>query len=136
MLRSPALRPDGCHARQGRCQKPEKNITKNENFKIVLKLETKNPNKKFTITLSQEALRDNDKSNDREIEIIDIIDKKIELNNKLPENFFILICKSDVLGNVYLPRLKFLLYEDNDTNPNGNVYDALLSFNCIQKKEL
>ena len=117
-------------------QKPEKNITKNENFKIVLKLETKNPNKKFTITLSQEALRDNDKSNDREIEIIDIIDKKIELNNKLPENFFILICKSDVLGNVYLPRLKFLLYEDNDTNPNGNVYDALLSFNNKKKKEL
>ena len=62
--------------------------------------------------------------------------KKIELNKTKPENNFILICKSDVLGNVYLPRLKFLLYEGNNTNPNGNVYDALLSFNCIQKKEL
>ena len=81
-------------------------------------------------------MRDNDKSNDREIEIIDIIEKKIELNKTKPENNFILICKSDVLGNVYLPRLKFLLYEGNNTNPNGNVYDALLSFNCIQKKEL
>ena len=115
-------------------QKPEKNIIKNENFKIILKLETKQPQKKFVISLSQEALRDNDKSNDREIEIIDIIEKKIELNNKKPENNFVLICKSDVLGYVYLPRLKFLLYEDNSRNPNGNVYDALLSFNCIQKK--
>ena len=117
-------------------QKPDKNIIKNENFKIILKLETKNPKKKFVISLSQEALRDNDKSNDREIEIIDIIEKKIELNEKKPENNFVLICKSDVLGYVYLPRLKFLLYEDNNNNPNGNVYDALLSFNCIQKKEI
>ena len=117
-------------------QKPDKNIIKNENFKIILKLETKNPKKKFAISLSQEALRDNDKSNDREIEIIDIIEKKIELNEKKPENNFVLICKSDVLGYVYLPRLKFLLYEDNNNNPNGNVYDALLSFNCIQKKEI
>ena len=79
-------------------------------------------------------MRDNDKSNDREIEIIDIIEKKIELNEKMPENHFVLICKSDVLGNVYLPRLKFLLYEEKNTNPNGNVYDALLTFNCVQKK--
>ena len=116
-------------------QKPEKDIIKNENFKIILNLKTKNPKKKFLITLSQESLRDNDKSNDREIEIIDIVEKKIELNNNKLENNFILICKSDVLGYVYLPRLKFLLYEGNNTNPNGNVYDALLSFNCIQKKE-
>ena len=115
-------------------QKPDKNILKNENFKIVLKLETKNPKKDLVISLSQEALRDNDKSNDREIEIIDIIENKIELNDKKRENNFILICKSDVLGNVYLPRLKFLLYEDINGNPSGNVYDALLSFNCVQKK--
>ena len=115
------------------CQKPEKNIILNENFKIILKLETKNPSKRYIISLSQEALRDNDKSNDREIEIIDITEKKIELNKKTPENNFILICKSDVLGNVYLPRLKFLLYEDNNNNPTGNVFEALLSFNCIQK---
>ena len=62
-------------------------------------------------------------------EIIDITEKKIELNKKTPENNFILICKSDVLGYVYLPRLKFLLYEDNNNNPTGNVFDALLSFN-------
>ena len=113
-------------------EKPEKNIILNETFKIVLKLETKNRNKRYIISLSQETLRDNDKSNDREIEIIDIKEKKIQLNKNIPENNFILSCKSDVLGNVYLPRLKFLLYEDNNTNPTGSVFDALLSFNCIQ----
>ena len=113
-------------------EKPEKNIILNETFKIVLKLETKNRNKRYIISLSQETLRDNDKSNDREIEIIDIKEKKIQLNKNIPENNFILTCKSDVLGNVYLPRLKFLLYEDNNTNPTGSVFDALLSFNCIQ----
>jgi len=116
-------------------EKPEKNIIINENFKIILKVETKNLDKRFIISLSQETLRDNDKSNDREIEIIDIKEKKIELNKETPENKFILICKSDVLGHAYLPRLKFLLYEDNNNNPTGNVFDALLSFNCIQKKE-
>ena len=116
-------------------EKPDKNININENFKIILKVETKNPNKKYIISLSKEALRDNDKSNDRELEIIDIKEKKIELNKITPENKFILICKSDVLGHVYLPRLKFLLYEDKNSNPTGNVFDALLSFNCLQKKE-
>jgi len=116
-------------------EKPDKNININDNFKIILKVETKNPNKKYIISLSKEALRDNDKSNDRELEIIDIKEKKIELNKITPENQFILICKSDVLGHVYLPRLKFLLYEDNNSNPTGNVFDALLSFNCVQKKE-
>ena len=116
-------------------EKPERNVYINENFKIIMKVETKNLNKKYIISLSPEALRDNDKSNDRELEIIDIKEKKIELSKKSPENKFIIICKSDVLGHVYLPRLKFLLYEDNNTHPTGNVFDALLSFNCLQKRE-
>ena len=48
-----------------------------------MKVETKNPNKKYIISLSQEALRDNDKSNDKEIEIIDIKEKDIELNKMI-----------------------------------------------------
>ena len=115
-------------------EKPEKNIIINQNFKITLKLESKNLNKKYSVSLSQEALRDNDKSSDREIEIIDIIEKKIELSQKNPSNNFILICKSDFLGNVILPRLKFILYEDNN-NPTPNVYDSLLHFNCVEKEE-
>ena len=116
-------------------EKPQNSIILNQNFKIILKVQTKNPNKRYTISLSQEALRDNDKSNDKEIEIIDIKEKEIELNKNKTEDNFILICKSDILGNVYLPRLKFLLYEDNNTNPTGNVFDALLSFNCLEQKE-
>ena len=115
-------------------EKPEKNIIINQNFKITLKLESKNLSKKYSVSLSQEALRDNDKSSDREIEIIDIIEKKIELSQKNPSNNFILICKSDFLGNVILPRLKFILYEDNN-NPTPNVYDSLLHFNCVEKEE-
>ena len=114
-------------------EKPDGDIIENQNFKITLKLDTKKPEKKFTVSMSQEALRDNDKSNDREIEIIDIIEKKIELSKKTPTNNFILICKSDILGSVYLPRLKFILYEDNSSS-SGSVYDALLYFNCVPNK--
>ena len=57
----------------------------------------------------------------------------MELNSKTPSNNFILICKSDVLGNVYLPKLKFSLYEGDKNNPIENIYKGLLSFNCISK---
>jgi hypothetical protein len=89
-------------------EKPKGDIIKNQNFNVVLKLESKNPEKKYVISLNQEPLKDNDKSNDREIEIIDIIEKKIELNKEKQNGKFMLICKSDRIGNVYLPRLKFL----------------------------
>ena len=115
-------------------EKPEKDIIINQNFKITLKLDGKNLKKRIFVSLMQESLRDNDKSNEREIEIIDIIEKKIELSQKMPSNNFILICKSDFLGNVCLPRLKFVVYEDSNNNPLVDVYDALLSFNCIEKE--
>ena len=116
-------------------EKPEKNIIVNQNFKITLKLDSKNVNKKYFVSLSQDSMRDNDKCNGREIEIIDIIEKKIELSQKNPSNNFILICKSDFLGNANLPRLKFLLYEENNNNPIPNVYNALLYFNCVEKED-
>lgn len=116
-------------------EKPENNIVINQNFKITLKLENKNLKKKYFVSLSPEILRDNDKATDREVEIIDIIEKKIELSQKYPSNNFILICKSDFLGNVVLPRLKFLLYEENNNDPTPYVYDSLLYFNCIEKEE-
>ena len=112
-------------------EKPSGDIIISQNFKIVINLKTKNLKQKYLISLSQEPIKDEDKTNDREIEIIDIIEKKIELNSKTPSNNFVLICKSDILGNVYLPPLKFSLYEGDKTNPKENVYKALLSFNCI-----
>lgn len=118
-------------------EKPEGNIILNQNFKLTLKLESKNINKKYSVNLSQEPLRDNDKCSEREIEIIDIIEKKIELSQKYPSNNFILICKSEFLGNVNLPKLKFILYEENNNKqqPITNIYDALLYFNCVEKEE-
>ena len=116
-------------------EKPKDDITINQNFKIVINLKSKNINNKYIISLSQEPIKDNDKTNDREIEIIDIIEKKMELNSKNPSNNFILICKSDVLGNVYLPKLKFSLYEGDKNNPIENSYKGLLSFNCISKRK-
>ena len=113
-------------------EKPKGDIIKNQNFNVVLKLESKNPEKKYVISLNQEPLKDNDKSNDREIEIIDIIEKKIELNKEKQHGKFMLICKSDIIGNVYLPRLKFILYEENNINPIEKVYDTLLFFNCVE----
>ena len=116
-------------------EKPKDDIILNQNFKIVINLKSKNTNNKYIISLNQEPIKDNDKTNDREIEIIDIIEKKMELNSKNPSNNFILICKSDILGNVYLPRLKFSLYEGDKNNPIENVYKGLLSFNCISKRK-
>ena len=112
-------------------EKPEGNIIKGENFYIKLKLETKNPQKKYVITLRQDIMKDDDKSSDREIEIIDIIEKKIELNSNKTIDNFMLICKSDIIGNVYLPRLKFLVLEDGGITQSGNTYDTLLFFNCV-----
>ena len=113
-------------------EKPKGDIIKNQNFNVILKLETKNPDKKYVISLGQEALLDSDKSNDREIEIIDVVEKKIELNREKQSDIFKLICKSDILGNVYLPRMKFLVYEENNIKPKENIYDTLLFFNCIE----
>ena len=116
-------------------EKPKDDIILNQNFKIVINLKSKKTNNKYIISLSQEPIKDNDNTNDREIEIIDIIEKKMELNSKNPSSNFILICKSDVVGNVYLPRLKFSLYEGDKNNPIENVYKGLLSFNCISKRK-
>ena len=115
-------------------EKPKDDIILNQNFKIVLNLKSKNIEDKYIISLSQVPINDNDKTNDREIEIIDIIEKKMELNSKTPSNNFILICKSDVLGNVYLPRLKFSLFEGDKNNPIESEYKELLSFNCVKNK--
>ena len=116
-------------------EKPKDDIILNQNFKIVINLKSKKTYNKYIISLSQEPLKDNDKTNDREIEIIDIIEKKMELNSKNPTNNFILICKSDILGNVLLPKLKFSLYEGDKNNPIENMYKGLLSFNCISKRK-
>ena len=114
-------------------EKPEGDIILHQNFRIVINLKTKNIDKKYTVSISQVPINDDDKSDDREIEIIDVIEKKIELNAKIQSNDFILICKSDILGNIYLPKLKFTLTEGDINMPFIKIYDSLLSFNCVPK---
>jgi len=111
-------------------EKPEEDIIQNQNFKIIINLKTKHKDKKYNIKITQLPIQDDDK-NDREIEIIDIKEKNIELNAKIPSNNFILICKSDILGNVNLPKLKFTLTENNEKVLEEKIYYSLLWFNCI-----
>lgn len=116
-------------------EKPTGDIIENQNLKIELKFETKNPEIKYSISLSKDKIESNeDKSDDREINIIDIIPKKLELSQKIPSNSFKIICRSDIIGNVYLPKLKITLYEGSKMAPVEFSYNALLTFNCIPKK--
>ena len=115
-------------------EKPENKIIENQNFKIMLKLESKNIKKKIFVSLERETKADQDKLNDREFEIIDIIEKRIELSQKYPSNNFILICKSDYLGNVNMPKIKFSINEDNKFKEEIS-FEALLRFNCVSNQE-
>ena len=56
-------------------ERPKDDISINQNFKIVINLKNKNSQNKYIISLSQEPIKDNDKTNNREIEIINIIEK-------------------------------------------------------------
>ena len=87
--------------------------------------------KLYTIYISENKIKDDDRTNGREIKIIDFVEKKIQINSLIPSASFTLICKSDTLGCVYFPKLKLSLYEDNKTKCIDNDYDPLLSFNCI-----
>ena len=112
---------------------PEKNILENQSFKVIFSLNKKSK-KNLVIFVEIESLKDNEKSNDREIEIIDIVDKKIELTKDNPLNTFCLICKSDVLGNVTLPKIKLTIF-DSHNNEQLDIYsyEKLLTFNCVSE---
>ena len=111
---------------------PEKDVIENQSFKIIFSLKKK-AKKNLLIFIQTESLKDNEK-NEREIEIIDIVDKKIELNDENSINNFCLVCKSDVLGNVTLPKIKLSIF-DNNSNEKLNVleYERLLTFNCVKE---
>lgn len=116
-------------------EKPSGDIILNQNFKIIINLKSKKTDKEYIITIGIEPNKNNNNnlSNNGEIEIIDIIEKKIKLNSNISSNNFVLICKSDILGNVNLPKLKISLYEEGKNIPVENIYDKLISFNCISK---
>ena len=116
-------------------EKPNENIIQNQSFKINFKLKKK-INKVFNVQITYENLKESDKLSEREIEIIDIMEKKIYFKENTKENTFSLICKSDVLGFTTLPKIKFNVYLDLNKEPIIIECEKLLSFNCIQETNL
>ena len=106
--------------------KPNGDIFLNQKFQIVINLKIKNMKKNYKINICK------DPNKDRELEIVDINISIIELNSENPSNNFILTCKSDILGKVNLPKLKFRLHEEKINTPIENVCEPLVSFNCIE----
>ena len=114
--------------------KPNGDIILNQNFKIIINLKSKKLDQNYVANITVETITDNNNnSNNGEIEIIEMSEKKIELNSKNSSKNFVLICKSNNLGNVHLPKLKLILYEEDKNTPIENIYENLLSFNCISK---
>ena len=109
-------------------EKPNGDIFLNQNFKIILNLESKNQDKIYNINIMKEAKKN------RDIKIIEINDNNIELNPNFPSKNVILVCNSDILGNVNLPKLKFVLYEENKNILIEDFFESLISFNCVEKK--
>lgn len=62
-----------------------------------------------------------------ELDIIDIIDKEIEITDKTNVTF---LCKSGVKGNIFLPRL--VIYDEN--SKKTHYFEKLLNFYCIENK--
>ena len=106
--------------------KPNGDIFFNQKFQIVINLKIKNLKKSYKINICK------DPNKERELEIVDINENIIELNSKNPSNNYILTCKSDILGKVNLPKLKFRLHEENINTPIEIVCEPLVSFNCVK----
>ena len=107
-------------------EKPNGDIFLNQKFQIVINLKIKNMKKNYKINICK------DPNKDRELEIVDINENIIELNSKIPSNNYILTCKSDILGKVNLPKLKFRLHEENINTPIQIICEPLVSFNCVK----
>jgi len=116
-------------------EKPNDTIIQNQSFKINFKLKKK-INQVFNVQITYENLKESDKLSEREIEIIDIMEKIIYFKESIKENTFSLICKSDVLGYTTLPKIKFNVYLDLNKDPEIIECEKLLSFNCIKETNL
>ena len=133
-------------------ERPMGNIIQNTNFPIVFQFITKQPNKKFSLVISECKSNNNKdeynnilanknrilKNNNNEVNI-KIKQYKIEISNKIPKNNVNIICKSDKLGIVSFPKLYITLYQIDNNNEykiDEYIYKDLLSFNCVQNVQL
>jgi hypothetical protein len=100
-------------------------------FKVIFELVNKTTST-LLLTIDYEKHNEQDVIEDRCVDIVDVVDKHIEINkNDMNAKKFCVICKSNVIGNVGLPPLvvKF-------NSKNQFVYNKLLSFDCIEEVNL
>ena len=133
-------------------ERPLGNIIQNNNFPIVFQFITKQPDKTFSLVISENKNNDNKdennnnldnenkilKNNNNEVHI-KIKQYKIEISNKIQKNYVNIICKSEKLGIVSFPKLYITLFQIDNNNENKiaeYIYKDLLSFNCVQNVQL
>ena len=133
-------------------ERPMGNIIQNTNFPIVFQFITKQPEKTFSLVISEYKNCNNKdeynkilanknkilKNNNNEVNI-KIKQYKIEISNKIPKNNVNIICKSEILGIVSFPKLYITLYQIDNNNEykiDEYIYKDLLSFNCVQNVQL
>ena len=127
-------------------ERPMGNIIQNMNFPIVFQFITKQPEKAFSLVISEYTnnynLDENKnkiiKNNGNEINI-KIKEYKIEINNNFKKNNVNIICKSDKLGIVSFPQINITLYEMKNNKEDKiaeYIYKDILSFYCVQNVQL
>lgn len=100
-------------------------------FKVIFELVNKTTST-LLLTIDYEKHNEQDVIEDRCVEIVDVVDKHIEINkNDMNVKKFCVICKSHVVGNVGLPPLVIKF-----NSKNQFVYNKLLSFDCIEEVNL
>ena len=113
-------------------EKPKDNkIIKNEYFNLTFKFIAKQQKQNLILDISCENSETEIK--DKMINIIDIKNKKIELNEgkDCNEGILNIVCQSDKDGVVFFPSLRIVLYEGNEAKKiNYFFYYDLLKFNC------
>jgi hypothetical protein len=105
--------------------KPQGNVVKGKNFKIVFNVKNKGT-PGLNMKIHVERFTESEQENVKEFDVIDIVDSAFELKECMS---FSLVCKSDVVGIVYLPKLCFT-YGDKKVI----AFDKLLYFNCVEEE--
>jgi hypothetical protein len=127
------------------------NIIQNNNFPVAFQFITKQPEKAFSLVISEYQNNDNQnndnldenknkiiKNNGNEINI-KIKEYKIEINNNSQKNNVNIICKSNKLGIVTFPKIFIKLYEIENNKEKKiaeYIYKDFLSFKCVQNVQL
>ena len=105
--------------------KPQGDVVKGKNFKIAFNVKNKGT-PGLNVKIHVERLIESEQENVKEFDVIDIVDSAFELKECMS---FSVVCKSDVVGIVYLPKLCFT-YGDKKVI----AFDKLLYFNCVEEE--